>query len=175
MRARMWRRDMMKSTSIDVLKSSATEHIASSIPENECCDTVPVISAREFFYGPPQCISVDCDASFGKDMKISFAEAGDEVRICILGGSDVENAISDLFQLACSEAGYADVGAVLTAVWKVHHLSRLCCADFEAQFAATMPERDRELVGRYSFVDYFSPSDSVDVEIPDIPAEEEVR
>ncbi len=139
---------------------------------SECVDTWPIVAARDWFYG--QATSTSLDVTDSDNYDASFCEAGDIVRLSLLGDDPVQDSLARAFRFPGSPSEIVLCGYV-TKVWTVHHRSRKQMPDFMQSCDLGVLCRDRSLFHALNFVQYCSPSDSVHIPIPDIPESNEIQ
>ncbi len=71
--------------------------------ERNCIDNIPVVAAREEFYGPARSFSLDFDNTVSSLPHRAVGEVGDIVEISLIGVSSVEGSVRQLFSSSASD------------------------------------------------------------------------
>lgn len=149
------RADMACPETFQAMKKSSLLH--SSSAHGHCVDTIPVVQGKRWFYKDSNAISVDSTDIPGV---MCFAEPGDDVEIGLLSRDrlsvEIENCF--LYRMWGVEKRAAILGKMV-CTWTVQN-ARLHESVDEPAFAMTdLSPLDRDVVKRYSFCSYLSPSD----------------
>ncbi len=144
-----------------------------TVPDSECIDLWPLVAAREWYYG--QCTALHFESDCNRES--SFAEVGDVVKATLVATSirTLSERLSRCFEAAESSSCRRALQGVIIHTWNVHHSKRVNDLQFEQKLSESLSERDRRIVKTFSFVSYESPTDSVNIPIPEIPAEIEME
>ncbi len=137
----------------------------------DCVDRWPLVSSRAWFYGPRQYISVDECSKVASNQP--FAEAGDTISFSILGSLQLRREVLEDFNSLESQhpSSITLTGEVLH-IWTVHNTIRRTDDLFQSAIPTQVSPRDRDIILSLQFSSYRSPTDAVNVLIPDLPVED---
>ncbi len=146
------------------------EHgLSSSLPRLstvDCVDLLPLVAAREWFYGPPKCIYVDrCESNGGQS---NIAEAGDTIKVSLETNNTLDEAFVKSFVKMHAEGCNPEIHAKIVDIWPVRHAVRKP-ESTDDETIHSVSSRDIEIRKMFNFVTFTSVMDSVSVEIPDVP------
>ncbi len=171
--------EAMKRTSISHYGGNGLHSTVPCISTVDCVDLLPLIAARDWFYGPPKHISVDdCADSLPPTFT---AEAGDVLSMTLLPqgtAGDLDESLQRSFRGSLDSSGRPTVMGKVVDIWTVRHGKRALGAD-EASFdgeedaLSGLSVQDEHIRGLFDFVMYCSPSDSVTVEVPDLHGDDQ--
>ncbi len=164
--------DIMRRTSLAFHQQQGAASTLPPLCVRDCIDTVPLIRARNWFYGPPQHIYIDkCELT---STSTYFAEAGDAIQFGLM----VDDTLNESFE-RCFVSTISDSDTVrkkakgkILAVWTVRHSNRKNEPDAHDS-CINLSNRDEAIRKIFDFVSYTSPTDSVNVAIPNITLTEE--
>lgn len=147
----------MKSTSLEAFRGTEGFGSTPLISTRECVDVWPLIAARDWFYGPPQCTNVDIDGN--SDFQSSFCEVGDTVRVTVPGRSPLAAPLLHSFGDTEAPPSGTHLKGVFVAIWTVHHVSRRNSPDFDHITGHCLSPSDERNARHMSFASYSSLSD----------------
>ncbi len=140
---------------------------------DDCVDMWLLVAARAWFYGPTKYLSVDYSSISSRHQL--FAEPGDSISIEIIGSTDWTSELRDFLnpspESAAPEA--STLRGTVLHIWTVHHERRIGDQNFEENVPTHVHRRDKDLLNVMRFTAYQSPSDFVDIEIPELPVDED--
>ncbi len=134
---------------------------------DECVDNWPIVAARKFFYGSSTTISVD-----NRD-DCEFAEVEDTILLTLFGLEDGIDSSLLPYCVSGGDSGHLVIRGIVTSIWSVHHYSRKNIQEFRPEFEEPCYPEDMMLAEAFGFVEYRSPSDIINVEMPEVPTEME--
>ncbi len=163
--------DAMCSTTFDALERKGVHECHTPcVSASDCVDVWPIVAARNWFYGAPRSINVDKCSIVSANT--SFAERGDVVRVSLLGFAPVRDSIAVSFNNTDSNVEHTELQGTIQHIWTVHHRKRASTDGYIILEEQELSERDQTIIQMFNFVEYTSPSDSVNIEVPELPVEE---
>ncbi len=145
-------------------------NISTSVCSQYFVDKLPVVAARDWFYGPKRHMSVD--VPHPADYCTSFAEVGDTVSQRVLQTTEFVEPFVRCFGNPTHPRISNSVCGIVSHAWTVHHVKRRDNEDFREEYSYAVQQRDEEIARLLRFQSYSSPSDGATAEIPDLPAED---
>lgn len=143
---------MMQSTTLASLErdEGPLEHPAVRV--DDTVDIWPVVAAREFFYGPPNYISVDGGTENGPGFTSAVSEVGNTISVTMLGCPDLSEIVTSSFVTGVFSDGYVSVSGDILAIWPIHHASRDGKPGYEPLRHSDLSLYDENIIENFTFI-----------------------